>query len=227
MDVDPIASMRCWSLTVELGGREYEIPALPAADWWPVIAGGDLMSVTDLFTKLDDFDEMLLDGTIDGAELGRVLTETVEQIAGRSLHVTYVLATVAGTQWPVVGGQLAQDGFRWDVMPIGAALDAIYSLIVNGLEDENRKKFLALLDNEALTTPKDRRRTPDREKIRSEFEQFAGPPPTAGALSTGVPSDNARPRTRRRPRPPHPDDPSPVPTQPPGPPAGSDPPASS
>ncbi len=219
MKVDPAASMRCWAVEVELAGHVFTIPAMPAADWWPLLLAQDTSTFLDalMSTKKDvDLDLALLDGTLTGEEVRDVHMDTIEEAAGRSFHAAVVLAAAADAAWPMVSGHLATRGFRWDVMPLGAALDAVYLTMINGLDEEARKKFEAFLDNEAMTTPKSRRRGPDRERVRSEFEQFAGPMPTAGSLSTGVPSDNARPRTRQRPRPPLPDDPSSAPTTPPG-----------
>jgi hypothetical protein len=204
MNVDPLASMRCWAITLELGGREYEIPALPAVDWWPVLASGDLSRVLDFIPSSPDdpanLDELLLSGTISAEELGQALTDTIEEAAGRSLHAAIVLTAVANAQWPVVGGTLAQTGFRWDEQPLGAALDAIYVIITSRLEDEPLKKFLALLDNEGLTRGKLSAR--QRAKVREEFEAMAGPRPTTGVVATGERSGSERPRTRPRPRPP-------------------------
>jgi hypothetical protein len=176
VEVDPLASMRCWAVTVELGGQEFEIPALPAADWWPVLVEADPGAVLDLLkSNPEELDLLLLSGQVSSKELGATLMEAVEEATGRSFHVGFVLATVASQHWPVVGGQLALKGFRWDVMPIGAALDAIHSLIVAGMTEDNLVKFEALLDNEALTQP-GKKRSPSA-RVMTEFETMAGPRP--------------------------------------------------
>lgn len=213
MNVDPLASMRCWVISVELGGREYDIPALPAADWFPVLVSADVTGVLDLLrSSPDDLEDQLLSGEISGKELGEVLTEAIEEATGRPAHAAFVLAIVAADQWPMIGGTLAQTGFRWDVQPIGAALDAIHSIVVSSLPEEPRKKFLQYLEDEHLTTG--RRRPIDRAKVTAEFETMAGPrpapaPPGATAprppeQSIAGPSGSARPRTPRPPRPPRP-----------------------
>lgn len=203
MDVDPLASMRCWVIGIELGGREYEIPALPAVEWWPVLSSGDLNQILDFIVSTPDdpfnLDDVLLEGGLSGEDLGEALVDAIEEAAGRSFHVSFVLATVANAQWAGINGTLAQTGFRWDEQPLGAALDAIYAIITSRLEKDNLDKFLAVLANETLTSGK--RRGRNREKVLSEFEAMAGPRPTAGAVATGEPSDSERPRTRPRPQP--------------------------
>lgn len=233
MEVDPVASMRCWSLGLELGGRTFDVPALPAADWWPVLVSGDLTQILDFdVSTFGDLDELLLTGEVTEAELTQALTDAVEETAGRSLHAATVLASLASMHWTTINGDLAKHGFRWDVMPLGAALDAIYLIAVNGIPEKSedgkrrpRDEFLALLENEAMTSGKPTPR--QRAKLVDEFEGMAGPRPTSGVKSTGALSGSARPRTRTRPRPLRQADPSREPTRPPGQPAGSDPAASS
>ena len=206
MDVDPLASMRCWAITVELGGREFEIPALPAVDWWPVIVGGDAHGIVDLLRSEtrsgdDALDAMLLSGQVTTAELTEVIGDVVEEVTGRSLHAAFVLATVASSSWPVIGGQMALDGFLWDRQPIGAALDAIYAIVLGSIEEKSRAKFLALLDNDAVSRP-GRKRTPS-QRVVDEFETMAGPRPAPAPLpgkASAAPSDSPRPRTRTQPR---------------------------
>lgn len=211
MEVDPLASMRCWAITVELGGREFEIPAMPAADWWPVLTSGSPVDILDfLKSGIDDpINEMLLDGTLGGEDLREAVTAVLEEVTGRSFHSAFVIATVGNMNWPLIGGYLAQRGFRWDVQPIGAALDAVYSVVVAHLEDKARDKFLAVLDNETLSNGKPSQK--QREKLAAEFETMAGPRPAPApvpGLSSDAPSGSERPRTRTRPRPPRPASPS-------------------
>lgn len=224
MEVDPLASMRCWAIEIELGGRTYDVPALPAVDWWPVLSNANPLDVLDLIEG-NNLDDRLMEGELDHAGLVDGLREAVEESAGRSFHATVVLVMVANSQWPIVSGQLIRNGFRWEGQPLGAALDAIYATIVEVLDKENREKFLALLDNEALTNGKPTKR--QRAKLTDEFESMAGPRPTTGVKATGAPSDSARPRTQPRLRQPRPAARSRAPRQPRAPRAESDRPASS
>lgn len=203
VDVDPAASMRCWAIEIELGGRVFEIPALPAVDWWPVVSELDLTLILDFIVSTPDdpnnLDDLLLAGAFTAEELTTALTDAFEEAAGRSLHVAFVLATVAKTGWPTVNGPMVTAGFRWDEQPLGAALDALYAAITDRLEKDPLAKFLALLDNEALTSGKPSKR--QRAKIVDEFEAMAGPRPKTGVVATGERSGSERPRTRPRPQP--------------------------
>lgn len=201
MQVDPLASMRCWAIELELGGRAYTVPALPAADWWPVLASDNLALILDMIvsTDGDDLDERLLTGEIPPGELTEALKDAIEEVAGRSRHVALALAIGANMQWSAINGVLAMRGFRWDVMPLGAALDAVYTIITEGLDKEGREKFLAVLENESLTQAKGKRKPSQR--VVDEFEAMAGPRPTTGVKAIAEPSGSEPPKTPTRSRP--------------------------
>lgn len=226
MNVDPAASMRCWEIAIELGGRVFTIPALPAADWWPVIVSGDPSAVLDLLPRpgQDAVNDLVIDGEVGGSELTTAIIDAIEEASGRSFHAAFVLASVAESNWAAVGGRLALKGFRWDASPIAAALDAIYVTVLDGLEEKPRTEFLRILDDETLTGGT---RKVDRQKAAAQFAELAGPMPTTGAKASGARSGSERPRTRRRPRPPRQGDPLTAPTPPPGSPAGNGQPARS
>lgn len=197
MDVDPAASMRIWAVEFELGGRTFEVPALPAADWLPMLMNGDPLAVLDM-GDLGAVDEMILGEEVTPEEVGEALTMVIEQATGRSLHASLTLAQVAKLQWPIIGGDLARRGMRFDQVSIGAALDAIHVTILGLLKPEAAEKFQALLDNEVSPGGKIK---PNRAKAMADFEDMAGPKPPPVRATAGL-SGGGRPRTRPRPRPP-------------------------
>lgn len=213
MDVDPAASMRIWAVELNLGGRVFEIPALPAADWLPILMEGDTVAVLDL-TEDPELDLMIISGEITPTELAAAIDAAVEQVAGRPVYQATVLAQVAQLQWTVVGGDLARRGFRWDEVPLGAALDAIHVTVLAHLrttanQEETQaglaspaERFRELMDGEPTPTTttksgaRTRRRRPDR-KAMADFENMAGPKP-APVRATAAQSGGGRPRTQPR-----------------------------
>lgn len=197
MKVDPVASLRIWAIDVNVGDRVLHIPPLPASDWFPVLAEGRPMRVLDLVvsnpTDPDNIDDLILSGAVTVEDLSTALEDTVEEITGREPMAAYILAMVAADSWPVIGGDLARRGFRWDRTPIGAALDAIYAVLMARLSEDNAKKLNALLDRPAPG------KKADRKKAVADFESMAGPRP-APVPATGARSGSAHPRTPLRPR---------------------------
>lgn len=198
MDVDPAASLRIWAIEFELGGRTFEVPALPAADWLLMLMNGDPpLGVLDM-GDLSAVDEMILGEEVTFEEVNKALTLVIEQATGRSFHASLMLAQVAKMQWPIIGGDLVRRGMRFDQVSIGAALDAIYVTILERLKPEAAEKFQALLDSEVSPGGKIR---PNRAKAMADFEDMAGPKPPPVKATSGL-SGGGRPRTQLRPRPP-------------------------
>lgn len=197
MQVDPAASVRLWAIEIDLAGRTVEIPPLPASHWLPILLDGNPLMVLDLVDgpEGDLVDELILAGGVQANELVDALIAAIEQAAGRPFHTALVLAQVARVQWPSISGLLAEKGFRWDEAPLGAALDAVYTIVAKHLKAEQLARFEVLL-NTPVVIQGQRRRRVDREQVMEQFESLAGPRP-AGVRATGAPSDNARPKTRR------------------------------
>lgn len=200
MDVDPAASMQVWAIEIDLGGRTFDVPALPAAFWLPILLEGNPLRVLDLIEEgSEELDDLLLSGQLDPDGLVEALVVAIEQAAGRPFHAAFVLAQVAQTQWATVSGLLAERGFDWSTRPLGAALDAIYSIVAKHLKEDAVAQFHQLLDN-PMSLSSGRRRRVNRDKALADFEQVAGPRPE-GVKATGARSGSARPKTRPRPQP--------------------------
>jgi hypothetical protein len=225
MIVDPAASMEVWEIQIELGGRDFTIPAMPASDWWPILAEGDLTALLDIATSDEQgvLEELILDGQISRDEIKDKLVAAVEEATGRSLHVSIVIVTAASANWALINGYLVARGFRWQNQPIAAALDALYVSVMTHLNKEGSEKFTEMLNTDTTGRPTDKRRA----EVEAEFASIAGPKPKTGATATAGLSGSARPRTRRQPRLPRQDGPSGAPTRPPARPVESDPAASS
>lgn len=189
--------MRCWEIELELEGRTYVVPALPAVEWWPILTGLDLMAVLDLTGHSSEIDDRLISGELTYAELTEPLKDALEAAAGRSLHTAYALAATAEQHWMAVNGELARRGFRWDEQPLAAALDAIYITVLKVFQkQEDLDAWLRILNDDSLTAPGKKRTA--SETVKSEFESMAGPRPTGGVRSTGERSGSAPTRTRTR-----------------------------
>lgn len=205
-EVDPEASLALWDLDLELGGRHFIVPALPASDWFPILLSGDVSLVLDSIVSTPgsqgtDPLELLLEGKLTAEELGERLLEAVESAAGRPFGVAVVLAYAATQRWPAVNGRLVLAGFDWTERPLGAALDAIYAVFTENQNEEGRAKFEALLETPINTGPKGTIRKADQARVEEGFAALAGPKPTTGAVrAIGAPSDGARSRTRTPPR---------------------------
>lgn len=182
MSSDPIASMRCWAVGVMLGGREYTVPALPAAAWWPVLAEMRISAFLDLVPG-SDLTDHLMTGEVTVTEIEEAMIGALEETAGRPITAAAVIAGCAIGHWAGLNGQLVREGVRWDVLPLAAVLDALHALILERLGDRKdektqqllRDKYLAMLEQPLPGLSKE----VDHEKRAEDFASIAGPMPTA------------------------------------------------
>lgn len=232
MKTDPLASMRCWAIGVVLGGREYTIPASPAVSWWPLLAEPSGAALLDMI-KDPDLTDRLWQGEIETQEITEAVIETIETVTGRSFPAAYLIAGIADQHWASINGQLVRDGVRWDVLPVGAILDAIHVLLLERFgESKNEKTGLRWVDEylAALDAPRPGTGSRVSEQAISDFETMAGPRPTRSGgvtappeLSSDAPSVGTPSRTRTPSRPPRRPGQSGAPTTPPSTPGRSDP----
>lgn len=177
LKVNPLTSFRITGVEVSLGGRELLIPALPSAVWLPVLWSDSMLDVLYLSDDYDVIDDVILGGEISEKELRATIEETIAVVCGRPAHAAQVLAVAAEQRWDVVGADLARRGFRFDLVSIGAALDAIYGVIASGMKEEDLAKFQKILAGQV---------TPE------------GPAPSPVPASA-LPFVRERPKTRPRP----------------------------
>lgn len=150
MDVAGGALIVARPVLVELGGREYRIPALPAAAWmltllekgWadivPGMCEGDLEALHDA----------IADGDVPPDECERAAQDAVTAAAGCDWWVAVKLIHSAAGD-PAAWGELRTSGLDVGVAPLGAALVALYRIYTR---DKDRKD-VAKVDQELAKLP--------------------------------------------------------------------------
>lgn len=132
--MDPLVGLRPVEVIVELGEYEYTIPPLPAADWIAAVLTTDGGSIVPgLLNAADQRDvwSAFVVGDFDGDELADVERAALEVAAGRPWWEAdrLVRSLAAQENWPTLHGELMLRGLDLAVLPLAAALNAIYALI--------------------------------------------------------------------------------------------------
>lgn len=140
LEVDPLASMRMWAVEIEVGSHLVRIPPVSAADWMPCLMRMDVMGILDLAEGVD-VDEALIDGEISADEVRDAAVKLLESASGRSAWTTMALVALATRYWGTIGADLMRAMVRFDQIPLGAALDAIYGSLSKGLDDKALKRL--------------------------------------------------------------------------------------
>lgn len=154
MNRDPLASLRCRPVDVELAGWVYRIAALPAADWIEATLAGDWGVVfpgllRDAGLERDAWGA-LLRGQIGPEDVRAAAWRALTAAAGRPWWVAQRLVGAATheRQGGAVVGALVRAGFDFERQPFGAFLDAVYSFAIEGANEDQRLKL-----NMELNTP--------------------------------------------------------------------------
>lgn|GEM_PF-2171894 len=147
------AALTVWAVEVDLGGRTYTIPPLPAGRWFLAILDDEQpMPIVPGLLGPDD-EEAILEGLLDGLftveELIRVHREALAAASGWKWWEADRLIRSAAAEWRHVGGELTVHGVDLDAAPLGAALNAIYALAVRNMTKEQRFTF----DGQLSTPP--------------------------------------------------------------------------
>jgi hypothetical protein len=142
--MDALAALKCWPVVVEVGGREYTIPAVPAAEWFLSILGDKPLPIVPGMLPTEQEDELadrIAYGDVELREVVQVSREALEVASGWRWWEADRLIRSAGEQWKVVGGKLAQAGVDLHREPLGAVLNTIYTLAVANLDEQARQKL--------------------------------------------------------------------------------------
>lgn len=174
MEVAGGALIRPRAVLVDLGGREYRIPARPAADWmliileraWSDIVPGMLEGDLNVL-----FDQLAL-GEVTAADCERAAQDALGAAAGA--HWWTVLALIhSAAADPAAFGELANSSIDLGTAPLGAALVSLYRIYTR----DRDKKDVAKLNHELARLPEgvsavETRYNPDAAAAAFE-EQFA------------------------------------------------------
>jgi hypothetical protein len=147
---DPIWSLRCWPVDVELLGQTVQIPALPAADWLAVLTVRPI-DLEDIFPGMapggyELVDELLYSGELDLDGLYRIVLEIVGTVTGRPWWISMRLINSALQNWGLIGSKLAMAGVDAATMSLGAWIDAVFMIIVEGTPEDQLTMFFSKLE---------------------------------------------------------------------------------
>lgn len=154
MRFDPEAGLRCWPVDVDVGGRTWTIPALPAADWMAAALTGWLDIVPGLVDQPAALDDVLDDGTVSYDDCVAAARDALEAAAGCRWWVALRLVHTV-CDWATVGGELLLRGVDPGTAPLGAVLAAAYRAATRNADDPQRARIDLALDRPPEGVPVD------------------------------------------------------------------------
>lgn len=147
MRFDATASMRCWGLTVAIGGHDYAIPPLPAGPWLTAItAPGYRRIVPGLVVglPLDDLLDEMVAGRVRASELDEVARDAIGEISGMQWWSAARLSGWLVGHWESLGSAVLARGLKMDRDPLGAVLAVTYRVILENCRDEQERQKVGM-----------------------------------------------------------------------------------
>lgn len=153
MAADPIASLRVWPVTLNLGDAGlFRIEARTAADWLEALFEtlGSLDPILDLMEPedRDRLDEAIFQGETTSGEVMDCLMDALTQVSGRPWWQTFLMLGMLRAEWSRFHGRVLRGGLDPQRVSLAAYLDAVYSAFVEGLDQQGRQGV-----HNQITTP--------------------------------------------------------------------------
>lgn len=142
---DPTESLCPWPVTFTVQGRDYDIPALPAAQWLRVLMTEDA-TVEDVFLELVPEGVTLLleeQGDWDVEDLAK---QIIDLASGRHWYIAMRLINVVRVNWNVVGATMLMKGVDATRLSLSGWLDIALLMVLQHMEKKDTSMFLAQLE---------------------------------------------------------------------------------
>lgn len=138
---DPLALLRLWGVRVKVGGYDWAIPPLPAADWIEAILTGSVIPDLVPGEAGSVLSQMIVAGLVSSDELRDSSREAIRDAAGRDWWEVIRLIGLFDQDPDWIGGQLFRRGFDFEARSIGAYCATVYATAVAGMEKKDKVKF--------------------------------------------------------------------------------------
>lgn len=142
---DPVESLCPWPVILTVQGRDYEIPALPAAQWLRVLMREDA-TAEDVFLELVPEGVRLLledDGSWDAGELAE---QVIELASGRRWYIAMRLINVVRSNWNVIGATMLMKGVDAQQLSLSGWLDVALLVVLQHMEQKDVTMFVSQLE---------------------------------------------------------------------------------
>lgn len=143
---DPIWSLRPWPVVVNLAGQDYDIPALPAADWLAYLMQDPPDLDSFIGDWIPDIDDLLFDEVISFDELSDIILDLLTTITARPWYVALRLIGVARNSYDVLGPEMIRRRVDPERHSLSAWLDVLLVAILNSMEPKDTTMFLMKLE---------------------------------------------------------------------------------
>lgn len=147
-----LAALDIVGAEVDLAGGTYDVPPLSAAAWFALILRDDVaLPLVATLGQQGQHEVMwaLLQGRLTMDEITECTRLTLEAMSGWRWWEADRLIRSSAASWRMIGGELARLGLDLRVIPLAAALNAIYAICCRTMDKDQRTRF----DHELSSPP--------------------------------------------------------------------------
>lgn len=164
---------------IDILGDTYDIPAMPAADWFALVLSDDTpFPLLQLLPAGAQFrvHVALVNGVLSVEEIAELSRKLLAAMSGMLWWEADRLIRSSASYWRVIGGELTRRGVNLHRESLAAVLNAIYVICTATMSAEERKRFDAeLVAPPADAAPEDLAQV--EQASLSAFAAALGPPP--------------------------------------------------
>ena len=146
LNQDPIWSLKPWPAVVTIDHQNFEIPAMPAADWLAVLMKPELSLDEFLFELVPGIEDLILTTQASLDELYTVCLDLITLISARHWWVTMRLIGVARESWDVLGGEMALRHVDATQLSLSAWLDVLLLVTLRQMDPKDVTMFTMRLE---------------------------------------------------------------------------------
>lgn len=143
---DPVSSLQPWPVELELAGKVYTFPALPAVDWLSVLMADPVDPDRILLDLCPGGHEPLFDEDLDQELLGTALLDVIEQVAGRKWWIALRLIGVVRANWNVLGAEMFYRHINPATLSLSAWLDVMLVITIRAMDPKDVAMFTSRLE---------------------------------------------------------------------------------
>jgi hypothetical protein len=143
---DPVWALKPWPVIIQVAGVEYEIPALPAADWLAILMA-DPFDPDDLILSLVvNGKDLLFAETVSADDLEYVCLDIITTASARPWWIALRLIAMARANWSVLGAELILKGVNPAQISLAAWLDALLLTALKNMDSKDVTMFTMKLE---------------------------------------------------------------------------------
>ena len=143
---DPVWALKPWPVIISAGGRDYEIPALPAADWLAVLMVEPFDPDDVILSLVINGRDLLFAESVDADDLEHICLDVISTVSARPWWIALRLISMARSSWSVLGAELILKGVQADQISLAAWLDALLLTALKNMDPKDITMFTLRLE---------------------------------------------------------------------------------